>query len=197
VLADACPWPTVRAMWRASVARWADWFVAGEAGRRAIGTPEALEQMGEITLPEIDFTLRGKADRFDLTPDGRLMIYDYKSGDPPSVKQQLAFDKQLLIEAAMVERGAFEDPGPVPVQGAEYIALGPEKTVAAPLAQQPPEQVWEELLTLLRGWQAPDRGYTARRAVARQAFDSPFDHLSRFGEWDETTRATPVDVGRG
>jgi RecB family exonuclease len=39
------------------------------------------------------------------------LIYDYKTGTPPSKKEQQVFDKQLLIEAAMVEEGGFKEVG--------------------------------------------------------------------------------------
>ncbi len=116
VLAEHCPWPTTRTLWRARIARIAPWFVATESERQTLGTPAVIEQLGKYPIPGFDFTLSARADRIDLTPDGRALIYDYKSGNPPTDKQQRAFEKQLLLEAALVERGAFR-PRPPPRGG--------------------------------------------------------------------------------
>jgi len=152
-----------------------------------------IEQLGKLAIPGFDFTLTARADRIDLTPDGRALIYDYKSGNPPSDKQQRAFEKQLLLEAALVERGAFDSIGSRPVADAAFIGLN-GKIVPAPLADLPPAQVWTELLSLLRHWADPLRGYTARSSVARSVEPQDYDHLARFGEWDHATRPTPEDV---
>jgi ATP-dependent helicase/nuclease subunit B len=196
VLAADCPWPTVRALWRARIDRVADWFLETDASRRALATPRLIEEPGSLPAPGRAFTLTGKADRIDLTPDGRAMIYDYKTGTPPTEKQQRAFDKQLLLEAAMVERGAFSALGPRTVAGAAYIGLGAKPAiVTAPLADQPPAQIWDEFLQLLDRWSRRDRGYTSRLAPRQTTDAGKYDHLARFGEWDHTTDPTPGDVG--
>ena len=196
VLAADCPWPTIRALWRARIDRVADWFLATEADRRALGTPLLIEQTGELAVPGRDFTLTGKADRIDLTPDGRALIYDYKTGKPPSVNQQLAFEKQLLLEAAMVEQGAFRQLGRRNVADAAYIGLNASPAVVnAPLAKLPPAQVWDEFLLLLAAWSRHDRGYTSRIAPEKTTDTGEFDHLARFGEWDHTSEPAPEDVG--
>jgi double-strand break repair protein AddB len=197
VLAESCPWPTVRTLWRARIDRIATWFLQTESDRRATATPAVFEKLGLLLLPTQDFTLTAKADRIDLTPDGRAVIYDYKTGTPPTDKQQRAFEKQLLLEAAMAERGAFADLGPVPVADAAYIGLGAKPTIVpAPLADISPGQVWEEFLTLLARWSDPTRGYTSRSSVARAAEGQDYDHLARFGEWDHTSDPFPEDVGK-
>ena len=69
--------------------------------------------------------LVGYADRIDRKNNGGgVVIYDYKTGAPPSAQQQSKFDKQLLIEAAMLEQGAFAQIGASPVDDAVFIGLG-------------------------------------------------------------------------
>src|SRR5690606_15646874 len=99
----------------------ADWFIAGEVERRQIGEPALYEQKGAAVVAETGVTITVKSDRLDMTPDGRAVIYDYKTGTPPSVKQQSVFDKQLLLSAALVEQGAFEPLGSPAVAGASFI----------------------------------------------------------------------------
>jgi RecB family exonuclease len=196
VLAAECPWPTFRALWRARIDRVADWFLATETDRRTAGTPVLIEETGELAIPGRDFTLTGKADRIDLTPDGRALIYDYKTGKPPSDVQQLAFEKQLLLEAVMVEQGAFRQLGRRDVADAAYIGLNASPKVEhAPLDKLPPAQVWEEFRALIEAWSRRERGYTSRIAAEKTTDTGDYDHLARFGEWDHTSEPTPEDVG--
>lgn len=195
VLAEECPWPTVRRMWLARIDRVADWFLQTEAARREHGTPTAFETTGSAELPARGFTLTAKADRIDLAPDGRALIYDYKTGQPPSPKEQKHFDKQLLLSAAIATRGGFPAIGPAEVAAAVYIGLNnAPREVPAPLDESPVEVVWAEFDTLVARWQDEARGYSSRMAVKRTDFAGDFDHLARFGEWDLATRVTPEDV---
>ncbi len=197
VLAETCPWPTARHLWRARIARIADGFVADEIARQARGTPMKGEQEGSLTDPEIDLTLIARADRIDRTPDGSAILYDYKTGTPPTDKQQAKFDKQLLLEAAMVERGGFAALGRVRVEEAAFIGVGTTpKVVLAPLGDDlTPAQVWEEFRRLIHNWRRRERGFTARLALEQSRFGGDYDHLSRFGEWDATSPIQPEDVG--
>jgi double-strand break repair protein AddB len=190
--ADRCPWPTIRAQWIARMDRAADIFLADEANRQATADMRKTEVSGKISLPNLNVTLTCTADRFDITPDDHVLIYDYKTGQVPTAAQQEMFDKQLLLEAAMVERGAFGALGHKQVDGASFIGVNAAmKVVPAPLGKQPPDVVWEELQTLFGNWQKPARGYTARLALFLKSDISPYDHLSRYGEWETSDDAVP------
>ncbi|MEM6729892.1 MAG: PD-(D/E)XK nuclease family protein, partial [Pseudomonadota bacterium] len=104
ILARKVPWPAARALWQARLLRAAPWFVATEADRASDRQRLFTEISGEISLDALPFTLRGKADRIDIAQSGAARVYDYKTGSPPSPAQQRHFDKQLPLEAAMVER---------------------------------------------------------------------------------------------
>ncbi|SEN12288.1 double-strand break repair protein AddB [Loktanella fryxellensis] len=193
VLAVECPWPTVRLQWLTQLASLAPPFLRDEAARQAEGAVLQLEAWGDITVPGPDMRLTCKADRIDATPDGDALIYDYKTGTVPTDKQQAKFDKQLLLEAAMVERGAFATVGPRPVVGAAFLGFNAAmRVVAAPLEKHPADIVWAELITFLTRTQARDWGYVARRAPALSSYDSDYDHLSRFGEWTDADYAVPL-----
>lgn len=195
VLEQECPWPTARRLWLASVDRFADHFLTDETARRRLGAPAAFETWGEILCDGPDVTLKGKADRIDLTPDGSAVIYDYKTGTAPTPTQQKHFDKQLLVEAAMIERGAFKDIGARTVTGAVFIGLGSDpKNQPAPLDTISPADFWQDLKSLLLAWQDADRGYSARLAHFQDRQASDYDHLSRFGEWDMADDIAPQDL---
>ncbi|KAA9007145.1 double-strand break repair protein AddB [Histidinibacterium aquaticum] len=194
-LAEACPWPAHRRLWAARMARVAESFLTGEADRRERATPEFFEEDAKLPIPELDLIVTGKADRIDRLPDGRVALYDYKTGAPPSEKQQLAFDKQLLLEAAMTRRGAFASLGPAETALAEFIGLGSSpKVVPAPLEKLSPEQVWEEFLALMQAWRARERGYSASPLPYREDDVGDYDHLARRGEWDLADDYAPEDL---
>ncbi|NBT50950.1 MAG: double-strand break repair protein AddB, partial [Marivivens sp.] len=193
-----CPWPATRRLWYARMDSAADWFLSTEIDRRKRGAPAKLEAWGEITLPDLDFKLKGKADRIDKTDDGQVILYDYKTGTPPSEKQQLYFDKQLILEAAMVALGAFNDIGRKEALDAEFIPIkAGAKSVRAPiLTDASPKKrkdaiedlsvddEWTKFQLLIKAWTDPARGYTAMMAAETSAYGSDYDHLARYGEWN-------------
>jgi double-strand break repair protein AddB len=196
-LEDLVPWPAARRIWLAKLARVADWFVEAESGRLSRATPVAFEDdaSGSLELSDLGFTLSGVADRIDRNAAGEIQIYDYKTGKPPTDKQQQHFDKQLLIEAAMVEQGAFKKIGAAPVSHATFIGLGtPPVEVNAPLDDEPPAEVLASLRRLIAAYQEAAQGFTARRMMERDGFAGDYDHLARFGEWDASDPATPEDL---
>ncbi|QUJ76166.1 double-strand break repair protein AddB [Sulfitobacter albidus] len=197
VLAEDVPWPTARALWHARIARVADWFLEREAARLANARPIAFERdaMGTLEIPEIGFSLHGVADRMDQSADGAVQLYDYKTGKPPTSPQQKLFDKQLLIEAAMVEQGAFPAVGVAPVSRAAFIGMGRNPhEVDAPLDEEPTADVLADLRALLTRYLDPAQGFTARRMMEMESFAGEFDQLARFGEWDATDTSNPEDL---
>ena len=197
ILTEAAPWPAARLMWRARIERVADWFVAREAERLQTASPVVFEDeaTGSHEFTDIGFTLVGKADRIDRNRHGEALIYDYKTGSPPSRQQQRHFDKQLLLEAAMIEEGGFRALGAAPVARATYIGLGANPVeVAAPLDEEPPADVLAGLHHLLSAYLDPEQGFASRRFVTTESFAGDYDQLARFGEWDGTVAPTPEDL---
>jgi ATP-dependent helicase/nuclease subunit B len=194
VLEAEVPWPAARILWRARLARVADWVLAFEAAQA--GVPELLETPGAVTLQELGFRLTARPDRIDRLEDGRLHIYDYKTGTPPSQKQQEYFNQQLALQAAMARIGAFGQLGLADVAAATYVGLG-SNPKAEPVDVSPEglDRVWAGLARLIATYQDPATGYTARRAMFKSAFDSDYDPLSRHGEWDMADVAVRLPVG--
>ena len=193
-LQSAVPWPAARCLWLARLGRIADWFVTTENARQDIGQPEAFEDRakGQLALPELGMVVTARADRIDRTPDGSLIIYDYKTGTPPSAAKQTHFERQLLIEAAMAEAGGFTNVGRHPVAGAQYIGLtNSPKIEDAPLTDEPPAKVISELRELLASYLDETQGYISRRAHMTTGITTDFDQLARFGEWDASADAVP------
>jgi ATP-dependent helicase/nuclease subunit B len=106
--------PALQAWWAPRLDRIADWVAGVETVRRAARPPVVIqsEVAGKIDIarPGGAFQLTGRADRIERYGEGDLSILDYKTGKPPGqgdVEAGLA--PQLLLEAAMAERGGFQD----------------------------------------------------------------------------------------
>ncbi len=195
VLARDVPWPAARRLWMGRLGRLADGFLAAEAARAEAGTPAVIEGQGSATVLDGRFTLTARADRIDRLNDGRVHVYDYKSGTPPTVEQQKYFEKQLILEAAIAEAGGFPDLGPVEAAAYSYIHLGGEgETKTFELAPGATTKAWDELEKLIASYMDPSRGYAARRAVFQERIPGDYDHLARYGEWAMSDSPCPEDV---
>ncbi|MEO0387019.1 MAG: PD-(D/E)XK nuclease family protein, partial [Pseudomonadota bacterium] len=185
-LAASVPWPAARALWQARLMMLAPWFLEEEAKRRMWGRPCVLEAAGALDLPlSPPITLTARVDRIDVAPDGRLAIFDYK-GTPPTAKEMAFFDKQLQVEALIAEAGGFPDCPAAPVTHAEMIGLGKDKkTEVLPDPTDAIAKVREKLPDLLATYQNPATPYLARSRPQRLTYASDYDHLSRFGEWED------------
>lgn len=193
VLAEQVPWPSVRMFWRARIAGIAGRLVREEHERLQEGQPLVVERQYRLAVDGLDFTLTAKPDRIDRLGDGSAVIYDYKSGTPPTRPQILSFDKQLPLEAAMAERGAFGQK--MKVADLRYIRLGGEGETTPRGWDDEMQQTWDQFVTLISAYLRGEHGFTARRAMERMGFGSDYDHLARYGEWSEADPPQPIRVG--
>ncbi|WP_411839547.1 double-strand break repair protein AddB [Paracoccus sp. ME4] len=195
-LAEDVPWPAARAFWQARIAGIADRIVADELARLAEGRPVIVENHGRVALAGMDVVLTAKPDRIDLLSDGQVMVYDYKSGTPPTDAMIRHFDKQLMLEAAMARRGGFDALGPVDVAGIRYIQLGGEgRTFARAHDPGLEAETWDGFVRLMQAYLTGEAGFTAMRAPQLSAYAGDYDHLARYGEWALTDAAEPRKVG--
>jgi ATP-dependent helicase/nuclease subunit B len=104
--------PAERAFWWPRFRRLAQWFVATENARRGAGARLlASETKGALVVgpPGRPLTIEARADRVDEMEKGAWEIIDYKTGRIPTNDElEALFAPQLLLEAAMGERGGFE-----------------------------------------------------------------------------------------
>jgi ATP-dependent helicase/nuclease subunit B len=164
-----------------------DW--RGRAPRHA--RPDRGARRGDLAGPGLHIDRPARPDR--PLPDGSAGDLDYKTGAPPTAKaSRRHFDKQLLLEAAMAERGAFAGLGPAPVAGVAFIGLGTRRIELRcrgrrRSAGRPPE----ELGRLLHRYLLPEQGFTARRAPKRDSDRSDYDQLARWGNGTVTDPPRP------
>lgn len=193
ILDNDVPWPTDRIQWRVRIEKVARWFVEKERARQANAHPVLFEEQGGMDVAQPPFRITAKADRIDLNDRSEAYVYDYKTGTAPSPDQQMQFDVQLLVTAALICEGGFKDFSPRSVAEARYISLsGDGKEVPAPLVDCPPERTLAMLVKLIEAYRDPETGYTARNKMHKDIFGSDYDQLSRFGEWDASDTATKV-----
>ncbi len=188
-IAARIPWPAERRLWRGRLLRSIDWFVAGEAARRAAGRTVAVEMAGaaEIALPGGPFTLTAKADRIDAQGDGTLAVYDYKTGPPPTEAQVEHFARQLWLEAGMAEAGGFPGLAPAPVGRLAYLGVtgageGGAETAILPGAGDVAAQ-WARFRGLMARHDDPETPYVSRLRPLLITHAGDYDHLARVGEW--------------
>lgn len=194
MIRDEIPFPAARALWIAKMDRAADHFLTEDS--RHGGVSLAVESKGRQGLDGLPFTLTGTPDRIDRLPNGKLHLIDYKTGTPPTQAMQKSFSKQLLLAAAMAERGGFADLGPDEVVLITYIGLGAaQKIEDTVITSDLLGEEWAKLTALIGRYMDRDTFYAARRALFEQRYERSYDHLARFGEWQMTDRAVPVLVG--
>lgn len=186
LLADA-PWPAVRAIWTARFGRAARWFLDGEAARRVRARPAVREVRGrrEVTGLALPFAITARADRIDVTDDGRVAIYDYKSGGIPSDREAAAFHLQLPLEAAIAASGGFEGLAPAAAAHLELLGLTSRKSLLLDTDAEALARTWDRFTRLVARYQDPRTPFVARLRPQKISWPSEYDHLSRRGEWSD------------
>lgn len=185
--------PGVRAFWWPRFLRIARWFVGFDAERRARGLrPALIEGKGETDIPGLrtTFTLTAKADRLDLDPAGGLAILDYKTGQPPSLKQvETGLAPQLPLEGLIAGRGGFEGLGDIAgVAEMLYVHLSggrvPGKAVPIKLdGDEAVQHALEGLTKLVHKYEDENTPYLSRPRVQFESRYGDYDHLARVKEW--------------
>jgi ATP-dependent helicase/nuclease subunit B len=172
-------------------------FITWENDRRSGLKSIVTEASGHLAIELADgstFTLRGRADRIEVTKEGLVNIIDFKTGKVPTKKEIAAgFAPQLTLEAAMIERGAFKDIGPKAKVGqALYVKVGKgedDKDEQVGTADKSLEVLaaehYEELIKLANQFRGEDTPYLARPMAQYASRYAEYDHLSRVKEWSE------------
>jgi len=185
--------PSVRAFWRPSFLRFARWVAATEPARRADIVRTHSELKGTLSLLT-GFALTARADRIDLTTDGQVVIYDYKTGTVPNQTQvRDLYAPQLPLEAAIAEAGGFTELGPCTVRDLIYIQAtgrqegGEEQQATKDGPDGLSSKALEDLERLVAHYADPATSYEVKRR-AGAAFTSAYrhddyEHLARVQEW--------------
>ncbi len=165
-----------------SVAKLIEWF----AERRARSAAIYREARGELMLDDVKLT--GVADRIEIGP-AHVALLDFKTGAPPTDKQVASgIAPQLLLEAAMLARGAFKDAPQSEVTELIYWRFGgADPTPRAVELEDGPREAAEKALASLRGllqrYADPEQPFLSKPRVQFVKPYLEYDHLARRKEW--------------
>ncbi|MFD0938800.1 PD-(D/E)XK nuclease family protein, partial [Methylobacterium trifolii] len=191
-------YPELYAEWWPRYERTAGAYLPWEAARRPDLARIHPEISGRWAIPmgrEV-FTLRARADRIELRPDGSACIVDFKTGQPPGNREVFAgFSPQLTLEAAMLMAGAFEGlPAVKATPDLLYVHASGGRKPFVPAPFKPPrgeartvDAIVAEHAGRLRGlvarFMAGEAAYTSRPYPKFAKSYGDYDHLARVLEW--------------
>jgi ATP-dependent helicase/nuclease subunit B len=198
-------YPEVHAVWLLRAEEIADWLVAWEAARDGDIASRHAETQGEFIFETAggEFKLNARADRIDVLADGRIGIYDYKTGVLATAKQVLLFQPQLALEGAMAHAGGFgadfKDRSIAALAWIGVARVGKGEVLRSAVdseAKADADAVAEEALSRLRrlieAYEDPAQGYVSQaRPMFERRFPGDYDHLARVSEWRFAARPRP------
>lgn len=195
-LLEAHPRDSLAQWWRVRLERIAQWLIQAETARvekNGVPVSRVLECAGEWHLPD-GFVLKGRADRIERDPDGRVRIIDYKTGTVPSEKKvKTGAAPQLPLEAVMAENAVFGEAFDAEVKELLYVTLsgrakaGSEKQILSKPDELRAaiEQVAIRLPLLLKKYADPNVAFLASPHPDRVNEYDDYAGVSRRAEWLE------------
>jgi len=160
-------------------------FLDKETQWRNNAAPYKTEIKGSMTITSAapDFTVYGRADRIDKTPDGAAII-DYKSGGSyPKKSLETGDNPQLPIEALIVQDGGFEGIAPTPCAYLGYWVLNGSKPTEANDPHDMLIDTKAALITLIETYNDENIPYFAIPRATKLPRFNDYEHLSRIKEW--------------
>jgi ATP-dependent helicase/nuclease subunit B len=206
--AELKDFPGLTATWWPRFVRAARWFIGNEGERR----PEIERLHSEIGgALQFDaggrpFRLTARADRIEQRRDGGITIVDYKTGEPPTLRQALiGLAPQLPLEAAIAQAGGFKDvpqgriedilvvrlsggepPGkvvshnPVNAKG-DAAKVAKARNIAS--AEDLAAYARRQLVALITAYAKPETPYHSIPRPQWRGRFGEYDHLARIREW--------------
>ncbi len=191
--------PELYAEWWPRFTRLATEFVLWETQRRPGILDVYAECSGALPITLADgtvFTLRARADRIEHRRDGGFTIVDFKTGQPPGIREVYAgFSPQLTLEAMMLMRAAFkglpaakETPdllymhttgGRNPMTPREIKPTKDETRLVAEIVEEHARRFEGMIARFAKG----DAPYLSRPFPKYARRYSDYDHLARVKEW--------------
>jgi ATP-dependent helicase/nuclease subunit B len=192
-------YPELYAEWWPRFTRLATEFVVWEQNRRPDLVEVYAERSGRLSIPLPDgtiFNLRARADRIEHRRSGGFTIVDFKTGQPPGVREVYAgFSPQLTLEAMMLMKGAFkglpmakETPdliyihttgGREPIKPREIRPAGKETRSVAEIVEEHRRRFEGMIVRYAKG----EAAYVSRPFPKYARRFSEYDHLARVKEW--------------
>lgn len=190
--------PDVQHFWWPRFKRMAAAFVGEDAKLRAAAAARFVERKGfaEFAIAGEPHRLRARADRIDITSDGRARFIDYKTGVPPTHKQvEAGLNPQLTLEAAILRHGSFAGISASAVDDLLYIQTGGGRPPVAVTSLSDKfsadvasvaQKHFDGLKELLTSYRSARQPYVPRAVMYKESDVSDVDHLSRHAEWSRS-----------
>ena len=201
-IADA--YPELHALWWPDFQRIAPSLLSWEAERRRLFASRIVETDGRLQIPlDADvLTIRARADRIEINPDGSASIVDFKSGRVPTGRVvEAGFSPQLTLEAAMLLADGFPKASVNGTPELLYVKLGGrarlKPTEIVPKSGRSTAELIamhvEGVTKLARRFAVEGEGYLSRPYPQYALEYSAYDHLARVAEWSlvEDDEAAP------
>lgn len=197
----AVAYPELYAEWWPRFQRLAGAFVVWEQNRRPDLAKVFSERSGQWTFPLKDsvFTLRARADRIEQHRDGSFTIIDFKTGQPPGLREVYAgFAPQLTLEAIILMQGGFGDIPPAretPDLLYVHTTGGPEPLKPRGIEPNRGEnrstaEIVEEhrrrFTSMIARYASGEAAFISRPFPKYARRFSDYDHLARVREWSLT-----------
>ncbi|MBO1906762.1 double-strand break repair protein AddB [Microvirga sp. 3-52] len=192
-------YPELYAEWWPRFTRLATEFVVWEQNRRPDLVEVYAERSGRLSIPLPDgtiFNLRARADRIEHRRSGGFAIIDFKTGQPPGVREVYAgFSPQLTLEAMMLMKGAFKGlpmakgtpdliyihttGGREPIKPREIGPTGKEARSVSDMVEEHRRRFEGMIVRYAKG----EAAYVSRPFPKYARRFSEYDHLARVKEW--------------
>jgi len=192
-------YPELYAEWWPRFTRLATEFVVWEQQRRPDLVDIYAERSGRLSIPLPDgtiFSLRARADRIEHRRDGGFTIVDFKTGQPPGIREVYAgFSPQLTLEAMMLMKGAFKGlPMAKETPDLLYLHTTGGRTPIDPREIKPGRGEERSVSEIVEEHRRRFEGMIVRFAKGEAAYlsrpfpkyarrFSEYDHLARVKEW--------------
>ena len=175
-----------KAFWWPNFEKSVKWLVEKERLYRKNISKIYNEVSGQMIIksPAGDFRVTAKADRVDITKDGKINIIDYKTGKARSKKEvENAFAPQLPIEGLIAKNGGFSDIKKADVNELIYWQLAKKDTVISENIDDVLSNNLQRLAELVHLFDFETTPYLSRPNPKRVPEYSDYEHLARVKEW--------------
>lgn len=174
------------AFWQPALNKIVDWVLEKESDYRQEISRVFCEAEGRYSFdaPGGTFTIGAKADRIDLTTEGKINIIDYKTGRARKKKEISAgYAPQLPIEGIIAQNGGFAGISAAAVNSLRYWRLGKEEICVNGEIEEILERNLDNIKRLIAVFDNENKPYLTQPNPKYAPTYSDYEHLSRIKEW--------------
>ncbi|MDD4555985.1 MAG: PD-(D/E)XK nuclease family protein [Alphaproteobacteria bacterium] len=143
-----------------------------------------IEGTFSLNAPAGEFIITAKADRVDVSKNGKVNIIDYKTGKAKSEKEVWSgYAPQLPIEALIAQAGGFKEIGKKEVQELIYWSLARKEDVFDKEIQALLQSNLEKIHQLVSVFDDVETPYMAKPHHKYATQNNDYEHLARTKEW--------------